>query len=103
MKLISTLESLIDEEIADSARYARMAASLKVDHPSLAQVLYTLSTQEDTHQAALHAEVVKIIDSYKKTHGEPPAPMKVVYDILHQRHIDSLAEARRLQDIYKST
>lgn len=102
MKLISTLEDLISEEISDSAKYARMAAELKEEQPGLAQVLYALSTQEDAHQAALHAEVVKIIDNYRKSHGEPPAPMKFVYDYLHKQHIEKLAEARRIQDIYKN-
>lgn len=102
MKIIEKLEELIEEEIHDVGKYAKMAAELKAEHPGLAQVLYTISTQEESHQAALHAEVVKIIDAYKKTHGEAPASMKTVYDILHRRHIDSLAEARRLQDIYKN-
>ena len=102
MELIQHLEELIDEEIHDVKKYAKMAAEVKAEHPGLAQVLYALSTQEDAHQAALHAEVVKIIDNYRKSHGEPPAPMKFVYDYLHKQHIEKLAEARRLQEIYKS-
>lgn len=103
MKIIEKLEELIEEEIHDVKKYAKMAAELKSEYPGLAQVLYTLSTQEDSHQAALHAEVIKIIDAHKKAHGEPPASMKTVYDIMHRRHIDRLAAARRYQDIYKST
>ena len=103
MKLIRDLEELIEDEIKDIKKYAKMAAELKTEHPGLAQVLYTISTQEDSHQAALHTEVVKIIEEYKRTHGEPPAAMKAVYDFMHKRHIENLAEARRYQDIYKNS
>lgn len=102
MKLIRELEELIEDEISDIEKYARMAAELKAQHPGLAQALYTISTQEDTHQAALHTEVVKLIEEHKRTHGEPPAPMMAVYDYLHKRHIEKLAEARRYQDVYKN-
>ncbi len=103
MKLIKELEELIEEEIHDVKKYAKMAAAVKADHPSLAQTLYTISTQEETHQAALHTEVVKIIEDYRKNKGEPPAAMLAVYDFMHKRHIDNMADARRYQDIYKNS
>lgn len=103
MKLIQTLEELIEDEIEDVEKYAKMAAELKATHPGLAQALYTISTQEDTHQAALHTEVVKLIEEHKRTHGAPPAAMQAVYDYLHKRHIEKLAEARRYQEVYKNS
>lgn len=103
MKLIRELEELIEDEIGDVKKYAKMAAELKSEHPGLAQVLYTISTQEDSHQASLHNEVVKIIEEHKRTKGEPPKEMLAVYDFLHKRHIDKLAESRRYQDLYKSS
>lgn len=101
MKLISTLSEYIDDEIHDIKKYAKLAESVKHDYPSLAQVLYTISGQEDAHQAALHSEVVKIIAGYRKEHGEPPAPMQAVYDILHKRSMEHLVEARKYQEIYR--
>lgn len=103
MKLIEKLEDRIEEEIADAKYYAKLAAEVKAEHPSLAQVLYTISTQEDGHQAALHSEVVKIIEHYRKTHGDPPAAMMAVYDFMHKRSIDKLADARRYQEVYKNS
>jgi hypothetical protein len=102
MKLIKELEELIEDEIHDVKKYAKMAVELKEKHPALAQTLYTISTQEDTHQAALHAEVVKIVDEFKKAGNEPPASMMAVYEYLHKRHIEKLAEARSYQDLYKT-
>ena len=103
MKIIKELESKISDEIEDIESYAKMAASVKAESPGLAQVLYNISMQEDAHQAALHAEVVKIIEEHRRTHGEPPAAMMAVYDYIHKKHIEELAEARRYQDIYKTS
>lgn len=102
MKLIKKLEELIDEEIHDVKKYAKMASEVKSEHPGLSRVFYDLSVQEDAHQAALHSEVVKIIEEYKRTHEEPPAAMMAVYEFIHERHIENLAEARRYQDMYKN-
>lgn len=103
MKLIQKLEDLIDEEINDVKKYAKMAAEVKAEYPALAQTLYNISAQEDAHQAAIHGEIVKIIQEYRKTKGEPPATMMAVYEYLHKKSIDKLAEARRYMEIYKST
>lgn len=102
MKIIKELEEMIEDEIHDIKKYAQMAAEVKDEHPTLAQALYTISTQEDTHQAMLHNEVVKIIEEHRRMHGEPPATMMAVYDYLHKKHIEKLAEARRYQDEYKN-
>ena len=101
MKLIRMLEEMIEEEIHDVKKYAKLASEVKAEHPSLAQTLYTLSTQEDTHQSALHSEVVKIIENYRKNNGEPPAAMMAVYEYIHQKHIDNRAEARRYQEVFR--
>ena len=103
MKLIKKIEELIEEEIHDQKKYAKMAAELKTEHPMLAQLFYNISTQEEGHASALHNEVVKIIEHYRKEHGDPPAAMQAVYDFMHERHIEKAAEAKRYQDVYKNT
>ena len=103
MKLICELSEAISDEISDIRKYARWAEDLKDSHPNLSQVLYNISTQEDGHQAAIHNEVVNIIEEYRKKHGDPPPAMQAVYDYLHQKSIDKLAEARMYQEIYKKS
>jgi citrate synthase len=103
MKIIKTLEERIEDEIQDIKTYAKLAAEIKDEHPALSHALYAISTQEDNHQAMLHEQVVKLIEQYRRDHGDPPAAMMAVYDILHKRAIEKLAEARRYQEIYKET
>jgi sulfur relay (sulfurtransferase) DsrC/TusE family protein len=102
MKLIRDLEELIEEEVSDIKKYAKMANELREKHPQLAQVLYTISTQEESHQHMLHSEVVKIVEDYRREHGEPPAAMMAVYEYVHKKHIDKLAEAKRYQEMYRN-
>lgn len=103
MRLIKELEEKIEDEIHDIKEYAKMATMVKAEYPSLAQTLFTISTQEDLHQAAIHAEVVKIIEEHRRKHGEPPAAMLAVYEYIHERHVENLAEARKYQDVYKNS
>ena len=103
MKLIKELEEKIEDEINDIKEYAEMAAELKAEHPALAQVLYNISVQEDAHQAALHGEVVKLIEDHRREYGAPPPAMMAVYEYVHKRHIEKLAEARKYQDVYKTS
>lgn len=102
MKLIEKLSERIEEEIHDVKLYAKMACELKHDHPQLAHALYSISTQEEAHQQILHGEVVKLIEAYRKEHGEPPVAMMAVYDYMHKKHIEKLEEAKRYQEIFKS-
>ena len=102
MKIIRELEEYIEKEIHDTKSYAMKACEIKSEFPALSHVLYTISTQEDGHQAMLHAEVVKLVEAYRKTHGAPPAEMMAVYEFMHKRHIEKLEEAHRYQDVYKS-
>jgi hypothetical protein len=102
MKLIKELEELIEDEVHDVKKYAKMAVELKADHPQLAQVLYTISAQEEGHQQMLHGEVVRIIEQYRREHGEPPAAMMAVYDYVHKKHIERMADAKRYQEMYRS-
>lgn len=102
MKVIRLLEDLIEDEIHDIKKYAKLATEYRDENPSLAQTFYNLSVQEDGHQAALHTEVVKIIEEHRRTHGEPPAAMMAVYEYVHKKHIDALAEAKRYQELFKN-
>jgi Mn-containing catalase len=101
MKLIKELTERIEEEIEGAEEYVKEAIKLKHEHPSLAKTLYDISNQEMSHIDMLHAEVVKLIEEHRRTHGEPPAPMMAVYEYLHERHIDKVNTIKLLQAEYR--
>jgi ferritin len=103
MKIIEKLSERINEEISDAKFYAKWAAEIKNEFPALSHTLYTISTQEVDHQAMLHEQGVKLIEQYRKEHGDPPASMKAVYDYLHKQSIAKLEEVKRYQEIYRNS
>ena len=59
-----------------------------------------LSNEEMKHMQLLHNQVVKLIDTYRKEHGEPPEAMLAVYNYLHEKFIEEAKEVKILQQMY---
>lgn len=59
-----------------------------------------LSAEELKHMQMLHNQVIKIIENYRKTEGEPPASMMAVYNYLHEKFIEETKEVKMLQQMY---
>ena len=100
MKIIKDTCDYIDEELHDAEKYIKRAIEVKQDYPELAELFNMLSSEEMKHMQMLHNQVVKLIDNYRKTEGEPPASMLAVYDYLHQKFIDHAKEIKILQQMY---
>ena len=101
MQIIKKLNDRIGEELHDAKHYVECALKHKDERRGLADTLYSISVDEMRHMSLLHAEVVKIIEEYRKTNGEPPASMQAVYDYLHEQHIKEAAEIKMMQQMYK--
>jgi len=100
MKIIEVLSDHIEEEISDSEKYVRLSLKYKDEFPETARVFYTLSLEELEHMNKLHDAVVYLIDKYRKEQGEPPKEMMAVYDYLHRKQIDRVAEVKMLQSMF---
>lgn len=103
MKIIEKLSKMIEEEIGDAEKYIRCALAYKdeKDMRDVADMFARLASEEMGHMTTLHNQVVSIIDSYRKTNGDPPEHMKMLYDILHRKHIDDAATVRAMINMYK--
>ena len=103
MKIIRMLSDMIEDEIEGACDYAKKAIEWREEYPDVADTLYNLSVEEMKHITRLHTLVVDIIEKYREKEGEPPATMLAVYEYLHRKHIDKVAEIKRYQDMYKQT
>ena len=103
MKIIKELSELIEEEVEGAENYAKLASHYKAEHPQLAATFYDISLQEMHHVNMLHDEVTKLIREHRDKHGEPPVAMQAIYDWQHECQIKKIAEAKRYQEIYKSS
>lgn len=101
MKLIQKLSDMIEEEIEGATEYGKCAVKYKEENPILAKTFYDIATQELQHIGMLHEQVVKIIEEYRKTNGEPPASMQAVYDYLHNRQIEKANKAKSYLATYR--
>ena len=101
MKIIKRISDMIADELEGAEEYAKCAIKYKDDHPTLAKTFYDISTDEMRHVSLLHDEIVKLIETYRKEHGEPPAAMMAVYDYLHEKQIEEANEVRGYQAQYR--
>lgn len=101
MMIIKKLSGMIEEEIADAKKYAQCALNYKKENKTLGDIFYSLSNEEMKHMGVLHAEAVKMIEQYKKEHGDPPEVMMELYDYLHERHMEAAAEVKGMLAMYQ--
>ena len=101
MVVIERTSGKIDEELHDACEYAKMALEYKDQYRSLSDTFFVLSTEEMRHQSMLHNEVVKLIEEYRRTNGEPPEKMLAVYDYLHKKAIEKAERVLRYQEMYR--
>ena len=101
MKEIKELTEMIEEELEGACDYAKRAVELKDSAPNLAKTFYDISLDEVRHINLLHEEVKRLIETHRREHGDPPAPMMAVYEYLHSRHIEKANEIKTYQSQYR--
>ena len=102
MKLIAYLSDRIEAEISDACGYIDAATQYKTEDPETAQHLYERSLGEMEDVDALHDDVVRLIEKYRKEHGDPPEKMMWRYEWLHERHIADATKVKVKQNMFKA-
>ena len=101
MEIIQWMSDKIDDEIDDSIEYSKKALECREDFPALADAIIKIAEEELKHMSILHTQVTLIIDAYRRANGEPPEPMKILYNITHKKDIAHAAEAKAYLSMYK--
>lgn len=101
MKIIEELSDKIEKEIKCAEEYAKCALTHKEDNLQLAETYYKIASEKMVHMNLLHTQVTLIIEDYRKKNGEPPEAMKVLYNILHRKHIEHAAAVKGMLALYK--
>lgn len=103
MEKIKKLSDRIEREIESAHDYAQSAFDAKESDPNIAETYYKLAVNKLNDMGALHTQVVEVINEYRKEHGEPPEAMRILYDILHKKHIENAAAVKGMLALYKET
>lgn len=100
MREIKQLMEHIESEIEDAHTYAALAVEYKSRDKATADLYRALSDEEMTHMNRLHKAVERLIESWRRQKGEPPAAMMAVYQYLHERYIAKAEQVGVLQEMY---
>lgn len=96
MKIIQKLCDMIDEEIEDARKYAVCHQEHRDFEPELSRTFSLLANEELNHMRMLHEQVVRIIGEFQKEKGDPPPEMMTIYEYVHKRQIEKVAEVKLL-------
>ena len=102
MRIIKKLTELIDEELNDAEKYARLALSHQDDYPDVALMFHTLSGEELRHMNMLHDAVTRLIAKHKDDTDPRTEGMRIAHNILHEQAIEKEKGVRILLDMYHS-
>lgn len=101
MIIIKKLSDLIDEELNDAEKYAKLALEYKEEMPKIADLFFNLSLEELRHMSNLHNAVVEVINQYKDDPDPRTEGMKIAYDAIHEHEIAKEKGVRILQAMYR--
>ena len=96
MKIIKKMSEMIIDEVGGAKDYAKEALLLKDEKPDIAKMFYNLANDELGHVNTLHIAVTSLINEYRAEHGDPPEGMLALYNYLHAKQIDKVAEVNAM-------
>ena len=101
MRIIADISDTIEELLDNAEKHIECAHMKKEEYPSVAAAYYKLSLDEIASIAAMHEQVVALIEIYRKEHGDPPERMMGRYEYIHEKHIKKSNKIKILQGLFK--
>ena len=101
MKDIQDVSKSIRKEVEIAHGYAMKALDYKESNPAIAEAYFKASTNHLNEATNFHNVVVGIINDYKKLNGDPPEPMRILYNILHKENVENTAAVKGMLALYK--
>lgn len=100
MEVIKCLSENIECTLDAAEENIKKAIKYKDEYPIAAKAFYNQSTILMESIKGQHDAIVSLIENHKKEVGEPPAPMMVIYNYMHERQMNQAAAIKNLQDVY---
>jgi hypothetical protein len=101
MLIIKEVIEKMDDTLCEAEWYAVHAKHHKETMPMLADIYYKLGQEHLAHYMSLHTGVVSIINEHRRTKGEPPPTMSVLWDYEHKKLIEEYEEIKKMLDSYR--
>ena len=101
MKIIGELSDLIDDELCDAEKYAKLALKFKESMPDVADLFYLISLEESKHMNLLHGYVVKLVNELRDNTEPLAEGMRLAYEHIHEHEIKKEQGVRSLQAMFK--
>lgn len=101
MRIIEKLSKQIKSEIKGAEKYIECALKHKSDDKELAELYYTLATEEMTHSERLHKAVLREIEKHKATGKEVPPAMQAVWNYQHEEIVEYSTEVKMMIEMYR--
>lgn len=101
MLKIKELICKMDDTLSESNWYAEHARLDKDTFPIIAETYYKLGQEHLNHYMNLHAAVVSVINEYKKTKGEVPQTMSIIYEYEHGKLMEEYDEIKKKLDSFR--
>ena len=98
MRIIAEVSDKIEEEIKQAECYIDGALDCQAEYPDVANDYVSLAQGNLDRISVLHNRATKLIDAERKQNGEPPEGMLKVYEYLHKKHINKVADIRRIMN-----
>lgn len=98
MKIMKDIINHMCDTMEEAENYVSEARLIKEDYPSLFSTYIKLAEEHLQHYMSLHTAVVAIINEYRRTKGEVPPTMKIIYDYEHEKLTEEFEDIKKAID-----